>query len=140
MQKGAWVNNSERGWVCQLQNSRTKWSIVGTGNSWTQFTVPTFQDTWVHVVSIYNGTTSTLYINGSLVGNGTTGNVSANSVDLLQIHSNVNAADLIDEARLYDGVESATYIAANYKTMTQPGFFVYGKVKHWRIGSVYYIR
>ncbi|MBQ6327471.1 MAG: hypothetical protein IJI35_00520 [Kiritimatiellae bacterium] len=124
MLKGTWVNNSQRGWACQLQNSLTKWSIVGPGTSWTQFTVPTFQDTWKHVVSIYNGTTSTLYINGSLVGNGTTGNITANTVDLLFIHN--SGAGLIDEARLYDGVESATYIAANYRTMTEAGYFEYG--------------
>ena len=138
--KGTWINNSQRGWACQLQNSLTKWSIVGPGINWTQYNVPSFLDTWKHVVSIYNGTTSTLYVNGSLVGNGTVVSITDNTIDLLTIHNSGNSGTYIDEARLYDGVESATYIAANYKTMTQPGFFVYGKVKHWRIGSVYYIR
>ena len=54
--------------------------------------------------------------------------------------SEKNVYGYVDEARLSDGSLSAERIAADYKTVTQFGFFVYGAVRHWCSGSVYYIR
>jgi hypothetical protein len=72
--------------------------------------------TWYHAVIILNGTSLTLYVNGSQVGNTTTGTPSINGIMIGQINdgSNYVFSGYIDDYRIYNRVLSSAEIGQIY--------------------------
>jgi hypothetical protein len=64
--------------------------------------IPT--DTWVHIVTVHQGTTLTMYINGQLAGSGSTGKTlggtSTSNMDIIGYGGNYSG--LFDDLRLYN--------------------------------------
>ena len=119
-------------------------TVRGPGTGGGQFTFPDLTANWLSVVFVFNGSKVRPYVNGVAQSEIGIAAVTDNGLRL-SIGNNSNGSEknvygYVDEARLSDGSLSAERIAADYKTVTQSGFFVYGAVRHWRSGSVYYIR
>ena len=92
------------------------------------------QNTWVHAGCVYNGSTGSIYMNGDFAVSGTithvTTPVSSNGKFLVignaggdSLNSDSNAyVGLMDEVRVYNGVASTAWIAAEYATVTNATF------------------
>ena len=85
--------------------------------------------TWVHIVGVYDGTNTKIYIDG-VVGNtvGTLGTMSAND-GATQIGNNLPNADrewvgIIDEVRISNVARSAGWIATEYNNQVSVGEFM----------------
>lgn len=112
-----WANNSYHSLLfkyrilqTRIQKTSTGLKFVATHSDGTPFathivsssTIPT--DTWVNLVSVHQGNTVTMYINGQLAGSGSTGkNFGAASTDGMDIigHGG-NYSGLLDDLRLYN--------------------------------------
>ena len=88
---------------------------------------------WTHVAVVYDGTDINIYVNGVLKKSGTTDAVVDNGNPLCIGCSGVagnkwSLKGKIDEVRLMDAVPSAAWIAAEYATAHDDGFFAYSAV------------
>ena len=88
---------------------------------------------WTHVAVVHDGTDINIYVNGDLKKSGTTDAVVDNGNPLCIGCSGVagnkwSFKGKIDEVRLIDAVPSAAWIAAEYATAHDEGFFVYSAV------------
>ena len=81
-------------------------SVTGTGD-------------WKHIACTYNGSTQTIYIDGSVSGTpvSRSGNIQATTrdVEIGRYNGGSYYSDIIDEARIYDRALSATEVLNNYK-------------------------
>lgn len=82
---------------------------------------------WTHVTVVYDDTAVSIYVNGILARSGTTDAVVDNGNPFYIGCSGVagnkwSLKGKIDEFRLLDAVPSADWIAADYATVTEPGF------------------
>ena len=124
--KNSW--NEGNGWFAGFEASPTYFNAVGSGGTRTFVTVPsTVYNNWIHLTVAYNGGTVSIYENGSHVSNCGINSVVASTSQNLTFARSLTGR--IDEFRIRDGVEAAAYVAADYKTMNEPGFFEYGAVE-----------
>lgn len=118
-------------------------TVTFTGGKAAYFQTP---DTWIHMAAAFDKPTdttssATLYMNGASVKSGAVGSLTtplaASDQKYLVIGnaggpslSSVENAfvGLMDEVRVYNGVASAAWMAAEYATVTQAGFLDYGSV------------
>ncbi len=75
--------------------------------------------TWTHIVATYNGTTMTLYVNGTAVSTGSTRSIPSHTTPL-KVGLGVDGAGshyfggLIDEVAVYNSVLSAQQVTEHY--------------------------
>lgn len=126
-------HTSSDGWEIENANgAATKFSARGASSTAITLTTPTYQNTWLHIALVYNGTTLTTYANGTSCGSGTIAAATDNGLPL-SFGCNSNGSErsfpgLYDEIRLSKGAKSAERVAAEYATMANTEFFVYGAV------------
>ncbi|MBO4709066.1 MAG: DUF2341 domain-containing protein [Kiritimatiellae bacterium] len=119
--------NSSNGWEIENANGvATKFSARGASSTAITLTTPTYQDTWLHIALVYNGTTLTAYANGEPCGSGTIAAATDNGLPL-SFGNNSNGSErsfpgLYDEIRLSKGAKSAERVAAEYATMSDRAF------------------
>ncbi|MBQ3314805.1 MAG: hypothetical protein IJG70_02440, partial [Kiritimatiellae bacterium] len=124
--KNTW--NEGNGWLAGFEASPTYFDAVGSGGTRTFVTVPsTVYNNWIYLTVVYNGGTVSIYENGSHVQNCGINSVVAGTSQNLRFAGSLTGR--IDEYRIRDGVETAAYIEAEYKTMNEAGFFEYGAVE-----------
>jgi PKD repeat protein len=80
-------------------------------------------NTWSHVAATYDGTTKTLYVNGTQVASAPQTGTIASSTDALTIGGNAfsgeNWAGMIDEVRIYNRALSPAEVTADMNTPVQ---------------------
>ena len=115
------------GWEIENANGvATKFSARGASGTAITLTTPTYQNAWLHIALVYNGTTLTAYANGNPCGSGTIAAATDNGKPL-SFGNNSNGSErsfpgLYDEIRLSKGVKSAERIAAEYSAMSDSSF------------------
>jgi len=118
-----WDDVLQQGWVgngLNLYVNATQNAIWGVATSTVQTNVTsatTLTDaTWYFLSGTYNGTTSTLYLNGS--SNGTPKTVSDAATDITSNIESIKDSDrgTVDEIRISSVARSAAWIAATYKS------------------------
>ena len=123
--------NSSNGWEIENANGvATKFSARGASSTAVTLTTPTYQNAWLHIALVYDGTTLTTYANGAQCGNGTITAATDNGLPL-SFGNNSNGSErsfpgLYDEIRLLDATPSAAWFAAEYAVANDPDYFVYG--------------
>ncbi len=123
--------NASNGWEIENANGvATKFSARGASGTSVTMNTPTYQNTWLHVALVYNGTTLTTYANGAACGSGTIAAATENGKPL-SFGCNSNGSErsfpgLYDEIRLLDATPSAAWFAAEYAVASDPTCLVYG--------------
>ncbi|MBQ6923266.1 MAG: hypothetical protein IJQ73_01360 [Kiritimatiellae bacterium] len=132
----------DNGWEIEMANSYTAFSARGRNNdkvcsgSFPQ----SHQDNWAHISVVYNGSTLSVYQNGSFVKSATIDNATDNALPL-SIGCNSNGSEAyirgaFDECRLLDAVAPADWLKAEYETIHVPGFLTYGEAVKASSGSI----
>ena len=120
-------HTSSDGWEIENANGNAKkFSARGASSTAITLTTPTYQNAWLHIALVYNGTTLTAYANGNPCGSGTIAAAADNGLPL-SFGNNSNGSErsfpgLYDEIRLSKGVKSAERIAAEYAAMSDSSF------------------
>ena len=88
-----------------------------------------FADTWCYLVVVFDGTSCRLYANGKSLGSWTDKTAVSEFADFFRIGNvwygtNRGWYGKYDEVRMYDGVQSADRVAADYATAMSPDTFV----------------
>ncbi|MBQ9432099.1 MAG: DUF2341 domain-containing protein [Kiritimatiellae bacterium] len=121
-----------KGWEIECaSNSSTIINAIRAGNNSDKkigpYTVADMSQNWIYLTVIYDGTTATLYVNGTILASGTLPINSASTEGCMIGNLGVRACGWYgkyDEIRLYDGIYSADRIQADYDTMTSPTTFL----------------
>lgn len=126
--------NSNNGWEIENDNGDAK-KFSARGGSQTAVTLntPTYQNAWLHIALVYDGTTLTTYANGEPSGSGTITAATENGKPL-SFGNNSNGSErsftgLYDEIRLLDATPSAAWFAAEYAVAADASCLVYGAVE-----------
>ena len=115
------------GWFTGWEGTSRKFNGVGGSTTRTIPELPySVYNNWVYITVVFNNTTCLIYEDGVLASSYTIGAAKDDNVEL-ELAKNLTGR--IDEFRIYNGVESAAYIAAEYKTQNEAGFFDYGEVE-----------
>jgi RHS repeat-associated protein len=107
----------------------TFWVSTGGSGSYTSVTGGTMSaGQWMHIVGVYNGSTMTLYVDGSSVATASkTGNIASSSTPLVLGADTAASAEyfngVLDEARISNNARSADWIAAEYANQDSPSTF-----------------
>lgn len=93
--------------------------------------VPHVADTPYYVVGVYDGTTQSIYVNGTLANSqSVSGTISYDAAGRFSIGANSAAGEVtdgvIDEVRVSNVARSADWIATQYSMMTAGGFLTVG--------------
>lgn len=133
--KGKWDGTDGFEFEQSYDNSATvaatKVSARGANNGNLAQTVPNITQNWLHLMVCYNGTNLQYYVNGQK-GSAYSTLVEAKDNDLAFTIGNnptggeANWVGWMDEFRLYDGVVSADYAAAECAVATNASAFSYG--------------
>lgn len=121
------AHNASDGWELENANGvATKFSARGASGTAITLTTPTYQNAWLHIALVYNGTTLTAYANGNPCGSGTIAAATDNGKPL-SFGNNSNGSErsfpgLYDEIRLSKDAKSAERIAAEYAAMSDSSF------------------
>ena len=112
--------------------------VRGNGNN-SQMSIPGVmaskspdKGSWLHVAGVYNGTSCEAYANADSVGTGTIAAPSNYKTNLYigNCGNGGNSANcyvgVMDEVRVYDGVASANWIAAEYASVSNSAFLAAG--------------
>ena len=122
---------SKDGWEIENANGvATKFSARGGSQTAVTLNTPTYQNAWLHIALVYDGTTLTTYANGEPSGSGTIAAATENGKPL-SFGNNSNGSErsfpgLYDEIRLLDATPSAAWFAAEYAVVADPSCVVYG--------------
>ena len=94
----------------------TSWRAAYTGVASVGGSYSISVGTWYHAVIILNGTSLSLYVNGSQVGSTITGNPSINGIMIGQVSdgSYYTYAGYLDDYRIYNRVLTGTEIGQIY--------------------------
>ena len=113
-----------RGWILYAAPDDTWrfWQGSGSGNWHQTYGPPVQLNTWTHLVGTFDGTTSRLYVNGTLVASATVQGFGVNTARPLRIaagRNEVAAGDYytpgrVDEVSVYSTALSATRVAAHH--------------------------
>ena len=119
------------GFELTVQNSPVRYNMIGHGNN--QHIADSTCDCtadFVYLTAVFNGSTGSIYANGTLVTNWTSGIVLNSSTNVLRIGAAANDGNRwngkLDELRLRWGVSSADWVAADYATQHAADFAVLG--------------
>ena len=138
------VYSSTHGWEVELKNWTTA-KVRGASaddNSSNGMTLHTKQNTWAHLVFVYNNTTVSVYTNGTFCGSRKIATPTDNGLPLFlgRRGEEGKTASYIrgyfDEFRLKDGVPSAEWIKAEYDSMESDNFITYAAAEDIAVGSV----
>ena len=129
--------NAANGWEIEMQNnSYTTFNARGINNNKTISggTLPTLQNSWVHVALVYDGATLTVYGNGgetvsSAAIEAATDNAKPLSFGCDSDGSESYVIGQFDECRLLKGAASADWVKAEYDTVKSASFLTYGGVQ-----------
>ena len=122
-------NTIVQGWEVELSsNSSTVLSSVrgGSGTAVANTSLPDIVNGWDYVYVTYNGTTATIYVNGVAAKSGTvTACPTSNYGFFIGAMGNYGIGwyGKYDEVRMYNGVQTADRIKADYDTMHSPDTF-----------------
>jgi hypothetical protein len=133
-QGGTW-----RGWEMRFGNAsddKLSFLLVGTLSS-SHYQVksnPTISiNTWTHVACVYNGSSVTMYINGSSVATTNVYNtLSTTSINAIDVHFAIRDGSgsqydgAIDESRVSASARSANWIETTYNAINDANFVTYG--------------
>ena len=126
-EKGSWQNDLFL--LTKSHNGGVVFTIAGPGltfassSSFEQYSTTTLQaDTWYHLAATWDGTTSKLYVNGTLeASESPTGTLTATTEDI-HIGSRPNGTDpasgVIDDVRLWNTPRDATQVLADKNSAT----------------------
>lgn len=136
--------NSTHGWEVELKNYTTA-KVRGASaadNSTNGMTLHTKQNTWAHLVFVYDNTTVSVYTNGTFCGKRTIVSPTDNGLPLFLGRRGAEGATAsyirgyFDEFRLKDGVPCAEWIKAEYDSMESDNFITYAAAEDIAVGSV----
>ena len=125
--------NTDNGWELENGNGNAKaFSARGASGDAISLNTPSYDNAWVHIALVYNGTTLSAYANGAPCGSGTIAAATDNGKPL-SIGNNSNGSErslagLYDEIRLIDATPSAERIAAEYHAMADAGAISFSSV------------
>ena len=125
--------NTDNGWELENGNGNAKaFSARGASGDAISLNTPSYDNAWVHIALVYNGTTLSAYANGSPCGSGTIAAATDNGKSL-SFGNNSNGSErslagLYDEIRLLDATPSAERIAAEYHAMADAGAISFSSV------------
>ena len=125
--------NTDNGWELENGNGNAKaFSARGASGDAISLNTPSYDNAWVHIALVYNGTTLSAYANGAPCGSGTITAATDNGKPL-SIGNNSNGSErsfpgLYDEIRLLDATPSAAWIAAEYHAMADGGAISFSSV------------
>ena len=118
--------NTDNGWELENGNGNAKaFSARGASGDAISLNTPSYDNAWLHIALVYNGTTLSAYANGAPCGSGTIAAATDNGKPL-SFGNNSNGSErslagLYDEIRLLDATPSAAWIAAEYHAMADVG-------------------
>ena len=124
------------GWEIEMKSgSYTAFTARGVANSKTVGgTIPTLQNSWVHLVFVYDGTALTAYANGKQVASGTIQAATDNGYPLSfgcdSDGSEAYVRGFFDECRLLGAAASGDWVKASYATQSSDAFLTYGRSYH----------
>ena len=129
--------NAANGWEIEMQDkSYTTFNARGINNNKTISggTLPTLQNSWVHVALVYDGATLTVCGNGgetvsSAAIEAATDNAKPLSFGCDSDGSESYVIGQFDECRLLKGAASADWVKAEYDTVKSASFLTYGGVQ-----------
>lgn len=136
--------NSTHGWEVELKGYTTA-KVRGASdkdNSSSGMTLHTKQNTWAHLVFVYNNTTVSVYTNGTFCDSRTIATPTDNGLPLFlgrrgeEGKSASYIRGYFDEFRLKDGVPCAEWIKAEYDSMESDNFITYAAAEDIAVGSV----
>lgn len=102
---------------------------ISTGGSYTYVSGgSTSAGTWTHAVGVYNGSSMTLYVNGTSVGTAPkSGNIGSSNTPLVLGADTATSMEyfngVLDEARISNSARSADWIATGYNNENSPSTF-----------------
>lgn len=135
--------NSTHGWEVELKGYTTaKVRGASATDNGSGMTLHTKQNTWAHLVFVYNNTTVSVYTNGTFCGSRTIATPTDNGLPLFlgrrgkEGESASYIRGYFDEFRLKDGVPSAEWIKAEYDSMESDNFITYAAAEDIAVGSV----
>jgi len=113
-------SNSVRSFLMQkVTNGVAFYLRLGSSNVQADSASFTGTGAWKHIACTHDGSTQTIYINGSVSGTpaSNSGNIQATTrdVEIGRYNAEKQYGDIIDEARIYDRALSATEVLNNYK-------------------------
>ncbi|MCR5838731.1 MAG: DUF2341 domain-containing protein, partial [Kiritimatiellae bacterium] len=125
--------DTDNGWELENGNGNAKaFSARGASGDAISLNTPSYDNDWVHIALVYNGTTLSAYANGAPCGSGTITAATDNGKPL-SFGNNSNGSErslagLYDEIRLLDATPSAERIAAEYHAMADAGAISFSSV------------
>jgi hypothetical protein len=94
------------------------------GDSWGSYASNIPIDTWVHIVGVFNGTTASIYVDGSVVRSWSiSGTIDQTTNSLLFSDGNIFDG-LVDEARVSNIARSDDWIMTSYNNQYNPYSFI----------------
>ena len=133
--KNGYTDNN--GWEIEmLENSYTTFNARGINNSKRVYrgTLPTLQNSWVHVALVYDGANLTVYGNGGETSSSAQIDAATDNAKPLSFGCDSDGDESyvigqFDECRLLKGAASADWVKAEYDTVKQAGFLTYGEAR-----------
>lgn len=136
--------DAKEGWEVELKDYKTA-KVRGASdadNSGNGMTLHTKQNTWAHLVFVYDNKTVSVYTNGTFCGSRTIATPTDNGLPLFlgrrgkEDETASYIRGYFDEFRLKDGVPSAEWIKAEYDSMESDNFITYAAAEDIAVGSV----
>ena len=124
------------GWEWELKSGT--WDTLlprGAGSESLPTTVSSLQNAWVHLVTVFDGTSVSVYSNGSLAGTKTLTKGATDNGKALSFGNKPNGSSSTylrgeyDECRLLNAAASADWVKAEYDTVASAAFLNYGPAR-----------
>ncbi len=140
-----WKSDTQKGGFDTFQNTNGKFYMRGAdkNKSWTTAApIPWTTNTWSHLVARFNETTFAAFCNGSEMAADSSSQTTTVNIDNGDNTKNLGFGNMggsyeikyplknaeLDELRLYNGVASADWIKAEYRTVADSSFASYGAI------------
>ena len=137
---GGGTSSTNAFWISRISNSRVFFNVRNGASTYLTADVSNPDNVWNHVVAIANGSSSSVYVNGSQVVTGTLPSLSstgANNTGIGYIPAlgsyYINA--YIDEVGIWDSALSASDVSSIYNSGTPADISSLSPVGWWRMGD-----
>ena len=134
------TNANNAFWISRYTSSRLYFNVRNGGATFLTVNVANADNTWHHVVGICDGSSSKVYVNGSVAASGTLPSLSSTGANNLVIGyipplSGNYCSGLIDEVAIFNSALSASDITAIYNSGVPDDLTSYSPVGWWRMGD-----
>ena len=135
---GTSVNNAF--WISRYNSNQLYFNVRNGGATFLTVNVANANNTWHHVAAICDGSSSKVYVNGSVAASGTLPSLSSTGANNLAIAyipplSGNYCSGLIDEVAIFNSALSASDITAIYNSGVPDDLTSYSPVGWWRMGD-----